>query len=360
MLVAMLGIGLLIYLEKLTNSAQDYGLIYVNNFLLTIQKEIDSFSNPSHCLRGNMSSLAVQNHSSNSVPVDLLKRLQPLKEGKGCHIGVSRNLLRLYGDLLKMGLEKETPELQENYIAELRLIDRGKISRYHLPPVVLDLEPIIQRISKKQAEVKTTLHHIFHGEMNAVQAEELEEVVKAIDRLSLQVLGSSFGVNLYRQMIKAGTGACIYAKDEAQRIVGVLFGTILEIDGCKMFYAWTCARQANVPGMNFVENLKTYMEPLNTQGVHYMALNVEVENVSAKALYEKAGFLDYGRYYSAFTSSDVHYMAKVCSAYDQELPTLVEVNEAIITSVKDTLGISQVLLLAFQHTTNKLMNNFLY
>lgn len=253
----------------------------------------------------------------------------------------ARDLHLIYSYALKI-IQSVAGDLDaKKKIIEILKYGNGKlISRIGLPKIGLDFSPLIEAANEDR--------NINCNSLEIVNSEDpikVIEAAEAIDQLSYEGVGRTFGVKIYKKMIESNFHSCLLAKNENNQIIGCLFGTLVELKepSLRVFHFWICARKATYPGIHLVEKIAEYLNNLSEELIYihnpdYLSLLVDHDNHKAFELNCKAGFIKIEDAYNSFSKKDASFMVKKMTKEEKEFPHEADVTEAVTQLSLETLG----------------------
>lgn len=260
--------------------------------------------------------------------------LRPLFENKDFKLKQPRDLYPYFADILKFAKNINNTAKKEHFIRILKFCQGEIISRVGYPPVTLDFNPIISLIRN------VVKPHSFKASIvNTKDDREVACAAYALDQLSSEGIGFSFGEKIYKRMIESNVGLCAVVKNENHEIVGATFGSLLTLNqgALKTFHFWMCARKANYPGINLIEMLKPFeKDVIDRFSPDCISLNVDVAGPAAYTLYKEAGFEEVEKKINAFSTDQSFMVKKITSITDTPKPDAVF--ETLVEQGINTMG----------------------
>ncbi|WP_068471480.1 hypothetical protein [Candidatus Protochlamydia phocaeensis] len=220
----------------------------------------------------------------------------------------TQDIYQLPMALIKIAQTAEK-EFKDRIVEVLEQHPTMEIMRTYFPPVHLDFIPIINFIKER------TLPELL---CNVIEPNKLDEAAEAMDMLSYEGFGWTFGRRTYKAILQSSESLCVLARDKTtNKIVGFALGSLVEtpvmtseVKNLKIFHIWLCVRSASYPKAQFIKNLETIRETaLQKFKPDILSLSVNDTNVSVRRLYENAGFQPEGESsYNEFSQEQAQWM----------------------------------------------------
>ena len=291
--------------------------------------------------------------------ISCLKNLHSAFYNPNYKLQNARDLHLIYSQTIKIIQSiSQNAEAKHQFIEILQSANGKLISRLGLPKVSLDFSPIIEATNQEREITCKSLEII-----NSEDPIKVIEAAEAIDQLSYEGVGRTFGVSIYKKMIESNSHSCLLAKNEQNQILGCLFGTLVELKepSLRIFHFWICARKATYPGIHlikkFEENLNSF---INFHNPDYFSLTVDHDNHTAIELYCNAGFINIEKTYNNFSKKEAFFMVKKITNNEKELPHQAEVTEAITQLSLQTLGYFSALVSQIKFIAKGILFGLLY
>ncbi len=291
----------------------------------------------------------------------LFDDIRPSLERSSYKLEKPSDLYTIYTKALKIGetFESQDSTAKQCFIEILKAAKGKWLSRVGATGCMLDFTPIIERINESKQIVDYSLKIIDNN--NFLEA---NEAAQAIDHLSNEGVGWSFGVEVLKTIIQSPSACCIIATDQMGHSIGSLFGTLIELQqqssSLKVLHIWLCARKANYPGIHFIEMLKSLeTDVVQRFSPDFFSLSVDVANSMVCELYKNAGFVEVERKYNSFTNSQTAYMVKDLQNEQNSKPSRQAVYDEINKQARSMLGATGMMRV-MQFKITKLVNGILY
>lgn len=281
------------------------------------------------------------------------QKIQMLFEANPCKLQKSRHLHEFYLRALYFGKNLDS-EQQSSFIELLKENQGKKIYRIGADSISLNFDPIIS-ILKNQSHLIVKSEIVDRNNVNAVK-----EAACALDLLSYEGVGRTFGIDFYQAIIRSNDGLCAIVKDQNQ-IIGGMLGTVLEIKGNRIFHFWFGARKANYPGNKIIKDFFSCISNMaNQMNLDLFTLSVETEN-KAINIYTRLGFVQHETVFSSFNRANTHFMIKkLRDVNDLSLPSSEELNIKIKQQIFNILGKMNAMVWGVKFLAKQKLNDLLY
>lgn len=281
-------------------------------------------------------------------------RQDPLEQviARSVPLAKARELHSIYSEVFKSVQTRS----DENWIEFLKNQNERAINRIGAPPIRLNFSPLIEYV--------TNVNHppIVIEVVDRADANAVIKAAHAIDRLSMEGVGHSFGWEIYKKVLESKISMCFLAHSE-ENIVGCLLGTRIPLDPeTTVFHVWTWIKGASHPYIRLVKEFQQYIEDKQIDfEADFLSLCVDEGNSTAKNRYENFGFEVQSAKYNKYTNERSFFMAKrLTQDKEKEVPLFDIVNDAIEHQTSQLFGIFEGLRLLGIYKINELFNQFRY
>lgn len=280
-------------------------------------------------------------------------KFRVILEDTAYKVNKARDIYPFYVDIQKFSLAITNDSLKTRKFKKLLNKAQNKsILRVGTYSYQLDFTPILE---------KTLICHQFNI-VDAKDSIQVSEAAQALDQLSYEGIGESFGIFVHKTMIESKESLCLVARNPHNQIIGSLFGTYVELEeSIRVFHLWITVRKANHPCIGFWEKCyptfeKSLMEIFKPD---YITLNVDEDNISAFNLYQKSGFKEVEKKYNKITQTNAYHMVKSLTP-KEKLPSGVEITKAIEKQAFRHLGLFSGLIYMTYFYGMKVFNGWFY
>lgn len=280
-------------------------------------------------------------------------KIRQLVDEKPCKLGKARHLYDFYQKALSFG-QQLGGEKKNSYL-QLLLNNHGKyIPRVGAPPLPLDFFPIINALAGKATPIADPVI------VDSKNDDQINEAAKALDQLSYEGVGRSFGVRVYKAIIRSDAGFCSIIRNEEEDIIGGLLGTLVKIEGVAVLHLWICARKANYPKNEIATKFFSLGDSvIKKYQPDFISLEVEEDN-KVKNLYEQLGFEKIDSRYSPFTRWVTDYMVLPLAKQETQPPKMSQVAEEVTKQSVLILGRYEAIAAQFKFIAERKLYDFLY
>lgn len=254
-------------------------------------------------------------------------------------LAAPRNIVKIYALVPKITRKLASDKsLEQSFITILEASNGKPVIRRGAPTITLDFTPLIERIKESKIDEPMNLEVSY---VNRNDLKTIKKAAEAIDRLSEENLGHSFGRIVYEKMIQSDAGLCLVAEDPAGNVIGCLFGALTMVDTSRVFHFWTCVRKANCPEIRLVEQFAKFEQAIaDAFDAEFLTLSVDVGNESAARLYEEKGYLEVEQERRERLNEPTRFMVKKLTLESKQPPGKETTVAAITEQVKKTVGLA--------------------
>lgn len=283
------------------------------------------------------------NNFEQNCPKDLLPRflkMREILEHPAPKIQSSRDIYPLYSDALKIGSSLDDVRNKGDFLAILSAANGRIVQRTGAPPISLNFSPITDVIDFDAAEPQISCSPEIVDRKNE---KAVQEAAEAVDRLCNEGIGYSFGVHVFKAIIRSSPALCVVARNQKQQIIGCALGTLVHINPSqsdflpvpvKVFHFWFLVRQANHPSIHLADSLQAFQDHLRSNfDPDFLSLIVGIYNFEAKRIYIDAGFDDV-----SMIDQNASYMLKSMRREAIPKPPSHMLSTALIAQSLQTIG----------------------
>lgn len=166
--------------------------------------------------------------------------------------------------------------------------------------------------------------------------QEKSRVPSIIADISRRSVGHSFWEIIYKYIIRSPECMCILAKNEDNRIIGCIFGTLVTIQkineaSLRIFHIWFAGKDERYPALGFLTKILDHEKCLlATFKPDFLSLSVAFDNKISQQIYANSKFETSEFIENAFQGRPAQFMLKRINL-EAAAPSYSEVTDAVIS-----------------------------
>lgn len=217
-----------------------------------------------------------------------LARLKTAFSNKDVRLKLPRDIISFHEHIAEITqtVLAHSTSLQSKWMDVLKSLHNRRIMRIGFGPIQFDCSTAIKILQTGKLP-KVVLSELDKGDSSEVK-KTLSVIVKAED----EVFGTCLSTGFHERLLASPSSRCLVGKDEEGKIVGFVWGFVLQSEGKKVFHTFALARKVEMAKMGVASLLANegIKKIENDKMADAISLNVLKGNTKALEMFKKLGF----------------------------------------------------------------------